>query len=238
MLIYPAIDLKEGAVVRLKQGNFNDMTVFEHSPVSLSKDYENKGAEFIHMVDLDGALKGSSFNNHIFKEVLREINIPLQVGGGIRNIRDIEEKLEMGVNRVILGTSAIKNKEMVIEAIENFGEKIVLGVDALNGMVAISGWEEIADVKALDLIIEFEGYGLKTVVYTDISKDGMLQGPNIETTKEIIDRTNLDVIASGGVSCMRDLERLKKISCHGAIVGKAILTGHVDLEYAIKNLRG
>lgn len=234
MIIYPAIDLKDGRVVRLKQGSFSNMTVFEDTPSVLAKQYEKDGAKFIHVVDLDGALKGASFNNKIISNILGKVNIPIQVGGGIRTLDDIEEKLKMGVNRVILGTSAIKNKEMVKEALKEYKEKIVLGVDALNGMVAISGWEEVVDTKALDLIMEFEGYGLETVIYTDISKDGMLNGPNFETTKEIVDKTNLEVIASGGVSSIEDLKGLENINCHGAIVGKALLTGLIDLESAIK----
>lgn len=235
MVIYPAIDLKDGKVVRLKQGNFNDMTIFGNTPASLALDYEKKGAKCLHIVDLDGALRGASFNNNVIKSILDNTNIPIQVGGGIRSIKDIDEKLSMGVNRVILGTSAIKNKAMVIEAISRYKEKVVLGVDALNGMVAISGWEEVVDTKALDLILEFKEYGLKTVIYTDISKDGMLNGPNFETTKEIVDKTYLDIIASGGVSSMEDLKGLEEIKCHGAIIGKALLTGLIDLENAVNS---
>ncbi|MFV0502671.1 MAG: 1-(5-phosphoribosyl)-5-[(5-phosphoribosylamino)methylideneamino]imidazole-4-carboxamide isomerase [Lachnospirales bacterium] len=230
MQIYPAIDLKDGKCVRLSQGDFNEVTIFNENPVEVAISFEKKGATFIHVVDLDGARKGSGFNNHIIKEIVKNVSIPIEVGGGIRNLNDIKEKIDLGVARIILGTSAITNKEMVKEAIDLYGNRIAIGIDAKNGNVAISGWEEISQTKALDLAIEMKTLGVETIIYTDITKDGMMSGPNLETTKEIIEATKINIITSGGVSSMEDLENVKNINSSGVIIGKALYTGALNLK--------
>lgn len=234
MKIYPAIDLKDGKCVRLKKGNFDEMTIFNDDPASVAVDFEKKGASFIHVVDLDGARLGSGYNHDAIEKILRKVNIPIQVGGGIRCIADVAEKIQLGVNRVILGTVAIKSPDLVAKSIGMFGsEKIVVGVDAVDGFVAVEGWEEVSKVEVVKLCMDMKKIGVKTIVYTDISKDGMMQGPNVEMTKEISEKTGIDIIASGGVSSIRDLEKISDTSIHGAIIGKAIYAGAINLEEAI-----
>lgn len=233
MRIYPAIDIKNGKCVRLRQGKFDDMTVYNDNPVEVAKEWIKSGASYIHLVDLDGAREGAGVNSEIIREIANLSDVPVQTGGGIRTIEDIENKLALGVRRVILGTVAVKNPEIVKEAVEKFGDAIAVGIDAKNGMVAVSGWEEVSEVSAVDLCIKMGEYGVKTIIYTDISKDGMMSGPNIEATKELVDKTGIDIIASGGVSSMNDLENVDKINAHGAIIGKALYTGAINLKDAV-----
>lgn len=235
MQLYPAIDIKNGQCVRLRQGQFQDSQIYSKNPIEIARLFVSQGASFIHMVDLDGALVGFSVNDTVFKEVAGEINIPIQVGGGIRTIKDIENKIELGINRVIIGTKAVENPAFVKEAVKEFGsDRIVIGIDAKDGMVAIQGWEKVSTVSAIDLAMQVKDIGVKTIVYTDISKDGMLLGPNVEQTKELSDVTGLDVIASGGVSSMKDLELIAGSGVHGAIIGKALYEKKVDLAKAIE----
>ena len=235
MQLYPAIDIKNGQCVRLRQGQFQDSQIYSKNPIEIARLFVSQGASFIHMVDLDGALVGFSVNDTVFKEIAGEINIPIQVGGGIRTIKDIENKIELGINRVIIGTKAVENPAFVKEAVKEFGsDRIVIGIDAKDGMVAIRGWEKVSTVSAIDLAMQVKDIGVKTIVYTDISKDGMLLGPNVEQTKELSDVTGLDVIASGGVSSMKDLELIAGSGVHGAIIGKALYEKKVDLAKAIE----
>lgn len=235
MQLYPAIDIKNGQCVRLRQGQFQDSQIYSKNPIEIARLFVSQGASFIHMVDLDGALVGFSVNDTVFKEIAGEINIPIQVGGGIRTIKDIENKIELGINRVIIGTKAVENPAFVKEAVKEFGsDRIVIGIDAKDGMVAIKGWEKVSTVSAIDLAMQVKDIGVKTIVYTDISKDGMLLGPNVEQTKELSDVTGLDVIASGGVSSMKDLELIAGSGVHGAIIGKALYEKKVDLAKAIE----
>lgn len=235
MKLYPAIDLKDGKCVRLLQGDYNEVTVYGHNPSEMAKKWEQLGGDFLHIVDLDGAKAGKEINQDAICSIVEAISIPIEVGGGIRTIEDIELQLSRGVNRVILGSAAIKNQALVKEAIETFGsDKIVVGVDAKQGLVAIEGWLEVTDTTALSFCKTLEKMGVKTVIYTDISKDGMMQGPNIEETKRLVDETGLDIIASGGVSCMDDLKALEQIGVYGAIIGKAIYTGAIQLDEAAK----
>lgn len=235
MQLYPAIDIKNGQCVRLRQGQFQDSQIYSKNPIEIARLFVSQGASFIHMVDLDGALVGFSVNDTVFKEIAGEINIPIQVGGGIRTIKDIENKIELGINRVIIGTKAVENPAFVKEAVKEFGaDRIVIGIDAKDGMVAIQGWEKVSTVSAIDLAMQVKDIGVKTIVYTDISKDGMLLGPNVEQTKELSDVTGLDVIASGGVSSMKDLELIAGSGVHGAIIGKALYEKKVDLAKAIE----
>lgn len=233
MIIFPAIDIKDGKCVRLKQGKFDEVTVFSDEPYLVAKKWESLGASYIHVVDLDGAKNGSSFNNEVIKKITDSINIPIQVGGGIRSLEDVEEKFSLGVSRVILGTSAINGKDFVKKAVELYGDKIAVGVDAKDGYVAIKGWQETSATKSIDLCMEMKELGVKTIIYTDISKDGMMMGPNIEATKDIIDATGLNIITSGGVSCMIDVKRSKDINAYGTIIGKALYEGVIELSECI-----
>lgn len=231
MNIYPAIDIKNGKCVRLKQGKFDEVTIYNENPVEAAKEWEQKGASYLHVVDLDGALEGSSVNIETIAKICSVVSIPVQTGGGIRKMKHIEEKIAAGVNRVIIGTAAVKNPSLVKEAVEKFGaDAIVVGIDAKDGMVAIEGWEKVSGKSAVELTLEMKEFGVKTIVYTDISKDGMLSGPNIESTKDLVEQTGLDIIASGGVSSMKDLEELSTIRVEGAIIGKALYHGAIKLE--------
>ena len=233
MRIYPALDIKDGKAVRLVQGKFDEVTVFNDNPAEAAKAWAEAGANYIHIVDLDGARYGKSFIIDILKEISSKYNIPVQTGGGVRTIEDIRERIESGAARVIIGTAAVENPQLVREAIKLYGDKIAVGVDAKNGMVAIKGWEEVSDVSAVDLCLEMKKLGVKTIIYTDISKDGMMCGPNIEATKELIEKTGMEIIASGGVSKIDDLENVFKINAQGVIIGKALYNGAINLSDAI-----
>jgi phosphoribosylformimino-5-aminoimidazole carboxamide ribotide isomerase len=230
MQIYPAIDIIDGKAVRLTQGKFDDVTVFNDDPADAAKAWVDAGASYIHIVDLDGARYGKSFITGIIKSIRERYDIPIQTGGGVRSLQDVTDRIEAGASRVIIGTAAVKNPELVKQAVELYGDKIALGVDAKNGMVAISGWEEVSNVTAVDLCLKMKSYGVNTVIYTDISKDGMMCGPNIESTKDLIEKTGMDVIASGGVSQLSDVENVDKIGAAGVIIGKALYNGALDLK--------
>ncbi len=234
MRIYPAIDIIKGQAVRLVQGRYDKETVYDADPVAVAKRWEAAGASFIHVVDLDGALDGVWSNKKTIADIVSAVSIPVQTGGGVRSISDVKERLDIGVSRVILGTVAIKQPELVREAVQLFGpDAVVVGIDAKGGMVAIHGWEEVSKKSALDLCLQVKEMGVKTIVYTDIAKDGMMQGPNTEQTKLLIDETGLDIIASGGVSSYDDLEKVAKINAEGAIIGKALYTNAIDLSEAV-----
>ncbi len=234
MKLYPAIDLKDGKCVRLLQGDYNEVTVYADHPAQMAKKWESLGGEYLHLVDLDGAKEGKGINDQAIREIVEAIKIPVELGGGIRSLEDIKKKLDMGVARVILGSAAVKNKNLVKEAIETFGpSKIVIGVDAKNGMVAIEGWLEVTSLSALEFCRELKEVGVTTIIYTDIAKDGMMQGPNILETSKLIKETGLDIIASGGVSSIEDLKQVASIGAHGAIIGKALYIGAIDLKEAL-----
>ncbi len=234
MKLYPAIDIKNGQCVRLRQGKFDDVIIYSNNPVDIAKEWEACGASFIHLVDLDGALCGHAVNAEVIRKIASTVNIPVEVGGGIRNIKDIEDVLALGVSRVIIGTKAVENPNFIKEAVDKFGaNKIVAGVDAKDGLVAIHGWEKVSNIKAVDLCMEMKKLGIKTIIYTDISKDGMLSGPNVYQTKLLSDQTGLDIIASGGVSGLKDLELVDEAGIHGAIIGKALYEKKIDLRQAV-----
>ena len=233
MTIYPAIDIVSGKCVRLKQGKFDDVTVYNEDSAAQAGTWRDMGASYIHVVDLDGARHGSGYNNKTIARIIAAAGVPVQVGGGIRTIEDIEAKLEMGVTRVILGTAAVTNTSLIETAIERFGpDYIVAGIDAKDGFAAVSGWEDTSMQTALECCLSMKKLGVKTVIYTDISKDGMMQGPNVESTAMLFKETNLDIIASGGVSSMNDLKKIYEIGVSGVIVGKALFTGDIDLRLA------
>jgi phosphoribosylformimino-5-aminoimidazole carboxamide ribotide isomerase len=235
MKLYPAIDLKEGSCVRLVQGDYNEVTIYGDNPAEMAKKWESLGGDYLHIVDLDGAKEGKGINDEAIKAIVNAVGIPIELGGGIRSLEDIRATLDRGVDRVILGSAAVKNRALVKEALEIFGpDKIVIGVDAKGGKVAIEGWLEVTDVSALDFCKELESLGVKTVIYTDIAKDGMMQGPNIEETAKLVTCTGLDIIASGGVSTLEDLKKLEQINVYGAIIGKALYIGAIKLEEAAK----
>lgn len=236
MRLYPAIDIIGGQAVRLVQGDYDKETVYDKDPVAVAKKWEASGASFIHVVDLDGALDGQWANKKVITAIAKAVNIPVQTGGGVRTLDDIEERLNGGISRVILGTVAVKQPEIIGQAVAKFGsEKIVVGIDAKNGLVAIQGWEEVSEITALDLCQRAKAVGVRTIVYTDIAKDGMMQGPNIEQTKALVDATGMDIIASGGVSCYKDLELVEACGAEGAIIGKALYTDAIDLTKAIQD---
>lgn len=232
MIIFPAIDLKDEKCVRLQQGDYNKVEVFSEDPISMAKSFEAKGAKFLHMVDLDGAKEGSQKNFDVIKRVRESINIPIQVGGGIRDEDRIKKLLNLGVDRVILGTVAVENQEFLQDMINKYGDSIAVSVDAKDGRVATRGWIEDSGVDAIEFVKKLEEYGLKTLVFTDISKDGMMEGTNLDLYKEL-NKFSIDIIASGGVSRKYDIEELLKIDVYGAIVGKAIYAGALDLEEII-----
>jgi phosphoribosylformimino-5-aminoimidazole carboxamide ribotide isomerase len=236
MIVIPAIDLKDGRCVRLEQGLMERDTVFCDSPADQALEWQSQGAELLHIVDLNGAFAGEPKNRSSIKEIVKRIAIPTQLGGGIRDIATIAAYLEMGVSRVILGTAAQKRPELVKEACALFPGRIVVGIDAKGGMVAVQGWAEVTGVSAVNLARKFEGYGVSAIIYTDISRDGMLSGPNIDATRELAESINIPVIASGGVSSLKDIEDLLAIEeagVIGVITGKAVYTGAIRLSEAI-----
>ena len=235
MRLYPAIDIKDGKCVRLKKGLFNEVTVYSDKPYEIAESFEADGAQFIQTVDLDGARGGHSVNSETIKKIVDSVSVPVQLGGGIRTLEDIETVLNLGIYRAIIGTKAVENPDFIRQAIENFGaEHIVVGIDAKNGMVAVEGWEKVSDKTAISLALAMKDIGVKTIVYTDISKDGMLSGPNIEQTKLLSDKTGIDIIASGGMSCMDDLRNVYKAGIHGAIMGKSLYEKKIILKDAVK----
>jgi phosphoribosylformimino-5-aminoimidazole carboxamide ribotide isomerase len=241
MKIYPAIDLREGKCVRLIQGRLEQETVFSENPVEMAKEWEEKGAEFLHLVDLDGAFSGKPQNLDVIREIVANVNIPVQLGGGIRGMEVIEEILALGVARVILGTVAIGNPQLVKSACEKHPGKIVVGIDSKDGKVAVEGWDITSEKEAVELALEMKKMGVERIIYTDIKRDGMLTGPNLESTKDLAERTGLKIIASGGISCLEDIVQLKKlepVGIEGAIVGKALYTDALRLEDALKIARG
>jgi phosphoribosylformimino-5-aminoimidazole carboxamide ribotide isomerase len=235
MQLYPAIDIKNGQCVRLRQGQFNDMVVYSDQPETIAEKWEQLGGSYIHVVDLDGALVGRTVNEAAIKNIVSKVKVPVQVGGGIRTLEDIENKLKLGVHRVIIGTKAVEDPQLIKKAVDQFGaDKIVIGIDAKDGMVAVEGWEKVSQLTALDLCQQMKSYGVQTIIYTDIAKDGMLMGPNLDYTEQLVKETGLDIIASGGVSSIKDLENLNNIKVEGAIIGKALYTDNIQLDEAVK----
>lgn len=234
MQLYPAIDIKGGKCVRLTQGLFDNVKVYSDTPADMARLWVSQGATYLHLVDLDGALAGRSVNEPVIRAIAESVSVPIQIGGGIRSKEAVSSMLNLGVQRVIIGTKAVENPQFIQEMIEEFGpEHIAVGVDAKDGMVAIEGWEKVSSLSASELCQQMKEYGVRHIVYTDISRDGMLTGPNVAATKKLTDDTGLDIIASGGVSSMDDLQNLYKQGIHGAIIGKALYEKRVDLKEAV-----
>ena len=241
MLVIPAIDLKEGKCVRLEQGLMDKDTVFNECPASQALEWQNQGAELLHIVDLDGAFAGQPKNRGAIEAIIKAISIPAQLGGGIRDIATIESYLSLGLSRVIIGTAAQRNPELVREACARFPGQIVVGIDAKNGLVAVQGWAEVTGITAVELARKFEDCGVSAIIYTDISRDGMLQGPNLEATQVLAKAVSIPVIASGGVSSLDDIRNLMAIESSGVtgvITGKAVYTGAIRLAEAISLTKG
>lgn len=236
MLIFPAVDIKDGCCVRLLQGRKEEATVYSQDPAGMAREWERQGAEWVHVVDLDGAFSGVPRNREIIKDMVQSLSIPLQLGGGIRDLTVARGYLDLGVSRIIIGTGALDNRQLVINLLEEFGpERVIVGIDARDGMAAIRGWEDVTTVTALDLAQEMKDMGVKRTVYTDISRDGVLQGPNLQAIRTMSETTGLTVIASGGVSTIQDIFSLREIpGVEGAIVGKALYEGRLTLESALK----
>ena len=236
MIIFPAIDIRNGKCVRLTKGDFNQETIFADQPEVMAKQWADKGAEFLHVVDLDGALAGKTMNAAAIEAILQTVNIPIQLGGGIRTLENIEMLLDIGIARVILGSIAVRSPELVKAACAKFGSKIVVGIDAKAGIVAVDGWGVSGNVKADRLAVEMAQVGVERIIYTDISRDGTLSGVNVEATAKLAKASGLKVIASGGVSSMEDIRQVKaagKDGVEGVIVGKAIYTNSLVLEDAL-----
>lgn len=236
MLVIPAIDLKNGACVRLEQGLMDRDTVFSNDPAGQALLWQAAGAELIHLVDLDGAFAGEPRNRDAISAIVAALDVPAQLGGGIRDLTTIEAYLSLGLSRVIIGTAAQRNPELVAEACRAFPGQVVVGIDAKNGQVAVQGWAEVTDIKASDLAKRFEDCGVSAIIYTDISRDGMMGGPNIAATKALAEAVSIPIIASGGVSSLHDIEQLMAVESSGisgVITGKAIYTGALSLPDAI-----
>jgi phosphoribosylformimino-5-aminoimidazole carboxamide ribotide isomerase len=240
MIVIPAIDIKNGRCVRLRQGKMSQETVYSDIPAEMAKKWFNEGAEKLHIIDLDGAVGGKPVNKDVVKDIVNSVPIPVQLGGGIRNIQTIDAYLDIGVMNVILGTAAYKDPGFIIEACLKYPERIILGIDAKNGNVAIEGWVEDTDMTAENMAKKYEHLGISAIIYTDIQRDGMSTGPNLEATKKLAQAIEIPVIASGGISGIEDVINLQGISDFGVvgmITGKALYEGTLDLKEAIKKVK-
>jgi len=241
MLIIPAIDIKEGKCVRLREGRFEDVEIFSDDPVIMAVKWADKGAQMLHVVDLDGARYGKLTNISLLKQIIKKVNVPVQVGGGIRNYRDVKNLIDLGASRIILGTILWKDKPLAKRLFEEFPEQIIAGIDARDGHVAIEGWQNIAPVDALDFAGEMEKLGARRIIYTDIKRDGTLMGPNISNIEKMVKNVNIPLICSGGIASLDDIKKLKRLEAsglEGIIVGKALYKGRIILEEALKLAQG
>ena len=234
MYIYPAIDLYGGKAVRLFKGDYAQMTVYSDDPVSVAKDFAAAGASHIHLVDLEGAKIGKPANLETIRAIVETTGLFAEVGGGIRDMETVDSYLSIGVSRVILGTAAVKDPDFLHAALQKYGEKIAVGVDLKDGYVAIKGWTETSDLKAEDFFEKMQNLGVKTIICTDISRDGAMKGTNRELYRALSEKFDIDLIASGGVSSMEDVMALADMKLHGAIIGKAYYIGAIDLKQAVE----
>ena len=234
MILLPAIDLFDKKAVRLYKGDYQNMTVYSENPIEIARDFEACGARYIYMVDLEGAKDGTTPNIAIVEQVARETALFVEIGGGIRSMETVERYLNAGVQRVILGTAAVKDPDFLKAAVSKYGEKIAVGADVKDGKIAIKGWLETADVTLEDFLRDMEALGVKNVICTDISKDGAMRGTNLALYKELSEKYSLDITASGGVSSMDDVRQLRAMDLYGAIIGKAYYTGAIDLNEALE----
>ena len=239
MKIFPAIDIKDKKCVRLIKGNFDNKTEYKISPLDQASKYKDYGFQNLHIVDLDGALTGKTINLHIIQQIVSKYDLKIEIGGGIRSLDSIKQYIDAGVEKVILGSGAIKNKEFLKEACENFKTQIALGLDAKDGNLSVSGWKENLNVKTIDFLQEINSYGASRIIYTDINRDGMKTGPNFDETLKIAELSNCPVVISGGVSSINDIKKAKDLNnnkIEGIIVGKAIYDGDIKLDELAKEI--
>lgn len=234
MIIFPAIDIKDNKCVRLIQGDFNKVSIYGDEPDKIAKKWEESGSKFIHIVSLNGARGEGNINDNSIKRILDTVNVPIQVGGGIRDEERAKILFDLGVNRIILGSIAVKNRQLLKNLLNKYKDKIVVSIDARDNLVALEGWEEISKVNSIEFCKELEQMGVKTIVYTDISKDGMLDGPNFDIYKILSKETNLDIIASGGITTIDDVKKLIEMNIYGAIIGKSLYENKIDLKEALE----
>lgn len=238
MNIFPAIDIIDGKAVRLERGDYARMTVYSDSPLEVAKSFEAAGARFLHVVDLEGAKDGTTPNLDVIVKIISETSLKVEVGGGIRSLEVLDAYINAGVYRVILGTAAVSSPEFLEAALAKYGEKVAVGVDLSAGMVAIKGWREVSALSCDEFFTRLEGLGVKTVICTDISKDGLLGGTNIELYKALSEKFSIDIIASGGVTSLDDVRKLRAMNMYGAILGKALYAKRIDLREALAVARG
>ena len=239
MIIFPAIDIKDGKCVRLIKGDFNQMTSYKKSPFDQAKIYFQNGFKNIHIVDLDGALKGKSSNSNIVKEIIKNFKLKIQIGGGIRTINDIDSWVKSGVDKVIVGTAAVENKNLLKTACEKFKNKIAISLDVKNGFIFLSGWKKQTNILAYDFLKEVQNFGISRIIYTDINKDGTKKGPNIKDTIELSSKFKIPFIISGGISSIEDVKKIKSLNnsnIEGVIVGKSIYDGDIKINELAKEI--
>ncbi len=234
MHIFPAIDLYDGKAVRLLKGDYQKMTVYSENPLEIAKDFENSGAEFLHIVDLEGAKTGETPNINTIEKIVKNTSLFTEVGGGIRTLETVKKYSDIGVKRVILGTAAVNDEEFLLSAVKKYGEKIAVGIDIKDGFVAIKGWTDLSKYTPFEFCEKMQNIGVKNVICTDVSKDGAMQGTNLDLYKEMSERFDLNITASGGVSGIDDIKRLKGLGIYGAIIGKAYYTKAISLARAIE----
>ena len=235
MKIFPAIDIKDKKCVRLVKGEFDNKTEYDLSPVEQAKKYQDHGFKNLHIVDLDGALTGQLINSDIIQDIISKFDLKVEVGGGIRNFENIKKYVDIGAEKVILGSAAIKDKDFLKEACKKFPNKIALGLDAKDGYLSVSGWKENSNQSTLEYLCDVNDYGVSRLIYTDINKDGMKQSPNFEETSKVAEKSNCPVIISGGVSSLEDIKKAKTLkNIEGIIVGKAIYDGDIELDELVK----
>ena len=237
MLLFPAIDLYGGKAVRLYKGDYAQMTVYSDNPLSVAKDFESLGATCVHLVDLEGALDGTTPNLNVVKSIVENTSLFVEIGGGIRNMETVKKYLDIGVNRVILGTAAVNDQEFLKQAVATYGDKIAVGVDVKDGFVAIKGWVEKSQYNCFDFCALMQSYGVKYIICTDVSKDGAMQGTNRELYKELSEKFSLNITASGGVSTIDDIIALNALNLYGAIIGKAYYIKSIDLKEALEKIK-
>lgn len=234
MHIFPAIDLYDGKAVRLLKGDYQKMTVYSENPLEIAKDFENSGAEFLHIVDLEGAKTGETPNINTIEKIVKNTSLFTEVGGGIRTLETVKKYSDIGVKRVILGTAAVNDEEFLLSAVKKYGEKIAVGIDIKDGFVAIKGWTDLSKYTPFEFCEKMQNIGVKNVICTDVSKDGAMQGTNLDLYKKMSERFDLNITASGGVSGIDDIKRLKGLGIYGAIIGKAYYTKAISLARAIE----
>jgi len=239
MIIFPAIDIKDGKCVRLIKGNFDQMTSYENTPFDQAKIYFQNGFRNIHIVDLDGALQGKSSNSNIIKEILKNLKLKIQIGGGIRTVDDVDNWVKRGVDKVIIGTAAVENKNLLKTACEKFKNKIAVSLDVKDGLIFLSGWKKQTNILAADFVKEIENFGVSRIIYTDINKDGTKKGPNIKDTVQLSTKVKIPFVISGGISSIEDIKKIKSLNnsnIEGVIVGKSIYDGDIKINELAKQI--